>query len=110
MDIVDTNRCSKSTSSYCIPTQGRRIQIKDAVHIVQIPSSTYHYHVCQSEKDDSNRLLKQEMYDGEPLMTYEDFKKKIESYIDYYNDNRIKTKLAGLRPNSISNLNQLIKK
>lgn len=50
------------------------------------------------------------MYDGEPLMTYEDFKKKIESYIDYYNDNRIKTKLAGLRPNSISNLNQLIKK
>lgn len=43
-------------------------------------------------------ILKQEMYYGEKLMTYEELKQEIEKYIDYYNNERIKTKLAGLSP------------
>lgn len=43
-------------------------------------------------------ILKQEMYYGEKLMTYEELKQEIEEYIDYYNNERIKTKLAGLSP------------
>jgi putative transposase len=43
-------------------------------------------------------LLKQEMYYGEPLCSFEELKKKIEEYIDYYNNKRIKQKLAGLSP------------
>ncbi|HBT74016.1 MAG TPA: hypothetical protein DEB37_17770 [Lysinibacillus sp.] len=31
-------------------------------------------------------------------MSYEALKKKIEKFIDYYNNERIKTKLAGLSP------------
>ena len=43
-------------------------------------------------------LLKQEMYYGEALCTFEELKKKIELYIDYYNNERIKQKLAGMSP------------
>ncbi|VEF47783.1 integrase catalytic subunit [Bacillus freudenreichii] len=43
-------------------------------------------------------LLKQEMYHGEELCTYEELKKKIEIYIYYYNTKRIKQKLAGMSP------------
>mgnify|MGYP001945762730 CR=1 FL=1 len=43
-------------------------------------------------------ILKQEMYYGEKLKTYDELKKEIEAYIDYYNNKRIKTKLAGLSP------------
>ncbi len=43
-------------------------------------------------------ILKREMYYGEKLTTYEELKHKIEEYIDYYNNKRIKTKLAGLSP------------
>ncbi len=43
-------------------------------------------------------LLKQEMYYGEPLLTYEELKREIESYIYYYNNQRIKQKLAGMSP------------
>ncbi|WP_193767215.1 IS3 family transposase [Lysinibacillus parviboronicapiens] len=43
-------------------------------------------------------LLKQEMYYGEELISYEALKKKIEKYIDYFNNNRIKQKLAGMSP------------
>ena len=43
-------------------------------------------------------LLKQEMYYGEELMSYAELKKKIERYIDYYNNERIKQKLAGMSP------------
>ncbi len=43
-------------------------------------------------------LLKQEMYYGEPLRTYEELKRDIESYIYYYNNKRIKLKLAGMSP------------
>jgi putative transposase len=43
-------------------------------------------------------ILKQEMYYGEELMSYEDLKMKIEKYIHYYNNDRIKVKLAGLSP------------
>ncbi len=43
-------------------------------------------------------LLKQEMYYGEALCTYEDLKEKIETYIHYYNNKRIKQKLAGMSP------------
>ena len=39
-------------------------------------------------------ILKQEMYYGEELMSYEELKKKIEDYIDYYNNVRIKEKLV----------------
>lgn len=43
-------------------------------------------------------LLKQEMYYGEALRTYEELKRDIESYIHYYNHKRIKQKLAGMSP------------
>lgn len=43
-------------------------------------------------------ILKQEMYYGEKLVTYEELKQEIEEYIDYYNNERIKAKLAGLSP------------
>lgn len=43
-------------------------------------------------------LLKQEMYYGVPLRTYEELKRDIESYIHYYNHKRIKQKLAGMSP------------
>jgi len=43
-------------------------------------------------------LLKQEMYYGEQLISYEALQKKIEKYISYYNNDRIKQKLAGMSP------------
>ncbi|MFS0865695.1 IS3 family transposase [Fredinandcohnia sp. 179-A 10B2 NHS] len=43
-------------------------------------------------------LLKQEMYYGEALCSYEELKKRIEEYISYYNNKRIKQKLAGMSP------------
>lgn len=43
-------------------------------------------------------ILKQEMYYGEKRIPYEELKQEIEEYIDYYNNERIKTKLAGLSP------------
>lgn len=43
-------------------------------------------------------LLKQEMYYGEAMVSYEELKQKIEWYIDYYNNERIKQKLAGMSP------------
>lgn len=43
-------------------------------------------------------ILKQEMYYGESLVTYEELKRRIEKYIYYYNHERIKLKLAGLSP------------
>jgi putative transposase len=43
-------------------------------------------------------ILKQEMYYGEEIISYEDLKRKIEKYIHYYNNDRIKVKLAGLSP------------
>ncbi|AYA74671.1 IS3 family transposase [Bacillus sp. Y1] len=43
-------------------------------------------------------LMKQEMYYGEPLYSYEELEKRIEEYIHYYNYKRIKQKLAGMSP------------
>lgn len=43
-------------------------------------------------------LLKQEMYYGEKRCTYEELKNRIETYMDYYNNKRIKQKLAGMSP------------
>jgi len=43
-------------------------------------------------------LLKQEMYYGEQSISYEALQKKIEKYISYYNNDRIKQKLAGMSP------------
>lgn len=43
-------------------------------------------------------LLKQEMYYGEESVPYTTLKQRIEDYIDYYNNKRIKTKLSGLSP------------
>ncbi|WP_342576231.1 IS3 family transposase [Solibacillus sp. FSL K6-1781] len=43
-------------------------------------------------------ILKQEMYYGEVLISYEALQKKIEKYISYYNNDRIKQKLAGMSP------------
>jgi putative transposase len=43
-------------------------------------------------------LLKQEMYYGEALCSYEELKKRIDEYINYYNNKRIKQKLAGMSP------------
>lgn len=43
-------------------------------------------------------ILKQEMYYGEELVSYEELKRKLEGYMNYYNHERIKVKLAGLSP------------
>ncbi len=43
-------------------------------------------------------ILKQEMYHGEELVSYDELKRKIEEYIYYYNNVRIKQKFAGLSP------------
>ena len=43
-------------------------------------------------------LLKQEMYHGEALCSFDELKRKIEKYINYYNYKRIKQKLAGMSP------------
>ncbi|QGH34172.1 IS3 family transposase [Gracilibacillus salitolerans] len=43
-------------------------------------------------------ILKQEMYYGEELVSYDELKRRIEEYIDWYNNERSKTKLAGLSP------------
>ena len=43
-------------------------------------------------------LLKQEMYYGEALCSFDELKSRIEEYINYYNNKRIKQKLAGMSP------------
>lgn len=43
-------------------------------------------------------ILKQEMYHGEKLVSYEKLKLRIEEYIEWYNHVRTKAKLAGLSP------------
>ena len=43
-------------------------------------------------------LLKQEMYYGEAKCTVEELSERINRYIDYYNNKRIKQKLAGMSP------------
>nr|WP_242057293.1 IS3 family transposase [Pseudalkalibacillus hwajinpoensis] len=43
-------------------------------------------------------ILKQEMYYGEKLVSYEELKRKLEVYVDYYNHERVKGKLVGLSP------------
>ncbi|WP_417398444.1 IS3 family transposase [Gracilibacillus xinjiangensis] len=39
-------------------------------------------------------MLKQEMYYGEELVSYEELKRRIEEYINWYNHERSKEKLA----------------
>ncbi len=43
-------------------------------------------------------ILKQEMYYGEKLVSYEELKRRIEEYIYWYNNERSKDKLTGLSP------------
>lgn len=43
-------------------------------------------------------LLKQEMYYGENFSSIDELRKKIEQYINWYNNKRIKEKLNGLSP------------
>ena len=43
-------------------------------------------------------ILKQEMYYGVEFKNYEELRKEIESYIKWYNEDRIKTKLNGMSP------------
>ena len=43
-------------------------------------------------------ILKQEMYYGGRLISYEELERRVKDYIDYYNNTRIKLKLAGLSP------------
>ncbi len=43
-------------------------------------------------------LLKQEMYYGESLCAFDELRKRMEEYINYYNNKRIKQKLAGMSP------------
>lgn len=43
-------------------------------------------------------ILKQEMYYGEKLVSYEELKRRIVEYIYWYNNERSKAKLAGLSP------------
>lgn len=43
-------------------------------------------------------ILKQEMYYGEKFKNIEDLENEIKNYINWYNNERIKTKLKGLSP------------
>lgn len=43
-------------------------------------------------------LLKQEIYYGHALVSYNELKKRIERWINYYNNERLKLKLGGLSP------------
>ncbi|WP_339226298.1 IS3 family transposase [Oceanobacillus sp. FSL K6-2867] len=43
-------------------------------------------------------ILKQEMYYGEELVSYEELKSRIKEYIHWYYHERTKMKLAGLSP------------
>ena len=43
-------------------------------------------------------LLKSELFYFEKYKSIEDFKEKLDEYIDYYNNRRIKVKLKGLSP------------
>ncbi|MFC3038641.1 IS3 family transposase, partial [Virgibacillus xinjiangensis] len=43
-------------------------------------------------------IIKQEIYHGEPLCTYEELKSKVEDYIYYYNNQRVKGRLTGMSP------------
>ena len=43
-------------------------------------------------------ILKQEMYYGVEFKNYEQLRKEIETYIKWYNEDRIKTKLNGMSP------------
>ena len=43
-------------------------------------------------------LLKSELFYLQKFKTYEDFVEKLEKYIDYYNNKRIKLKLKGMSP------------
>lgn len=95
--------------------------VKDSTYRTTIPDQGWHYqhrkwvrtlkehNVFQSMSRKGNcldnspmenffGLLKQEMYYGEPLCTYEELKKKMGKYINYYNTKRIKQKLAGMSP------------
>lgn len=51
-----------------------------------------------SPMDNFFGLLKQEMYHGEEMISYATLKKRIEEHVDFYNNDRIKTKLSGLSP------------
>ena len=42
--------------------------------------------------------LKQEMYDGQDKVAFNDFRRRIENYIHFYNNDRIKVKLSDLSP------------
>ena len=42
--------------------------------------------------------LKQEMYDGQDKVAFNDLRRRIENYIHFYNNDRIKAKLSGLSP------------
>ena len=43
-------------------------------------------------------LLKPELFYFEKLKSIEDFREKLDEYIDYYNNRKIKVKLKGLSP------------
>jgi putative transposase len=43
-------------------------------------------------------LMKQEMYYGKELCSFDELKERIVEYINYYNNKRIKQKLAGMSP------------
>ena len=48
-------------------------------------------------------IIKQEMYYGEELLSYDELKQKIEEYIYYYNNERIKAKIGWFKSSTIPN-------
>ena len=50
-------------------------------------------------------ILKQEIYYGNTFKSFNELKKKIEEYIKYYNEDRIKEKLGYLSPVEFRKLN-----
>ncbi|SFJ82613.1 Integrase core domain-containing protein [Halobacillus dabanensis] len=83
-------------SRLALPTQQVGENLKETSHLPK--------YVQESECADNAAMenffgiLKQEMYYGEELVSYEELKRKLEAYMDYYNHERIKAELAGLSP------------
>ncbi|MEH7495157.1 IS3 family transposase, partial [Neobacillus niacini] len=67
-------------------------------YLIYVSNITLRYCLDNSPMENFFGLLKQEMYYGEALCTFEELKKRIEEYMIYYNNKRIKQKLAGMSP------------
>ncbi len=109
MNIMDALNKAIEVTSDCIyrrtfhSDQGWAYQMKSYVntlkenHIFQSMSRKGNCH-DNSVMENFFGIMKQEMYYGVVYHSYDELKERIEKYIDYYNEKRIKEKLGWLSP------------